>query len=348
MVTKAAREALRHVHNPLNPWHATSVELDGPAPLAEVELFEDRSRSALSKNDSPDLGFTFSVNPYRGCYHGCAYCYARPSHEQLDFGAGTDFERKLVYKPEIAALLKAAFERPSWRGDLVALSGNTDCYQPLEASLGLTRACLKVCLEYRNPVGVVTKSVLIERDLDLLADLAREAHCVVSMSVAFDDAGQARALEPHAPAPARRFRAVERLAAAGIPVGVLVAPIIPGLNDSQIPAVLEQARSAGATFAGHTLLRLPASVEEVFTHRLQLALPLRAERVLSQIRACRGGKLNEGRFGARMRGVGERWRAIASLFEAHAARLGFTRPPRVPDPTPFRRPTAGAVQLGLL
>ena len=347
MTPKAAREALRLIHNPPNPWHQGVVEHVGPPPLAVLELFEDRSRSALSKNDSPDLGFAFSVNPYRGCYHGCAYCYARPSHEQLDFGAGTDFERKLVYKPDIAALLRAAFDKPSWRGDLVAFSGNTDCYQPLESSLGLTRACLRVCLEYRNPVGIVTKSALVERDVELLAELAQATHCTVSLSIPLDDAAQARALEPHAPAPARRYKAIERLAKAGVPVGVLVSPIIPGLSDSQIPAILTQAREAGATFYGRSLLRLPGPVEEVFVHRLSLALPHRAERVMNALRECRGGKLNDTRFGARMSGVGERWKAIAALADAHAQRLGYIRAPQVPDPSPFVRPQRGGEQLAL-
>ncbi|TNF29663.1 MAG: PA0069 family radical SAM protein [Deltaproteobacteria bacterium] len=347
MTAKAAREALRLIHNPPNPWHHGVVEHVGPPPLAVLELFEDRTRSALSKNDSPDLGFAFSVNPYRGCYHGCAYCYARPSHEHLDFGAGTDFERKLVYKPDIAALLRAAFDKPSWRGDLIAFSGNTDCYQPLEASLGLTRACLKVCLEYKNPVSIITKSALVERDVELLADLAREAHCTVHLSIPFDDEAQARALEPHAPSPARRYKAIERLAKGGVPVGVMVAPIIPGLSDSQVPTILKRARDAGATFTGRSLLRLPGPVEEVFVHRLSLALPHRAERVMSALRECRGGKLDEGRFGRRMVGVGERWKAIDELAEAHARRLGYQRPPQLPDPTPFRRPHKGAKQLAL-
>ena len=347
MVTKAAREALRLIHNPPNPWHQGVVEPLGPPPVAQLEIFEDRSRSALSRNDSPDLGFAFSVNPYRGCYHGCAYCYARPSHEYLDFGAGTDFERKLVYKPDIAALLRASFDKPSWSGDVVAFSGNTDCYQPLEASLGLTRACLRVCLDYRNPVSVITKSALIERDVELLAELSREAFCTVALSIPFDDAAQARAIEPHAPAPARRYKAIERLAKAGVPVGVMLSPIIPGLNDSQLPAVLSHARDAGASYYGRTLLRLPGPVEEVFVQRLSIALPLRAERVLSQLRECRGGQLDEGRFGARMRGVGERWRAIEELVDAHARRLGYGAAPEPPTPSPFRRPRGAGQQLPL-
>jgi len=347
MVTKAAREALRLIHNPPNPWHQGVVEHVGPPPLALLEVFEDRSRSALSRNESPDLGFSFSVNPYRGCYHGCAYCYARPSHEHLDFGAGTDFERKLVYKPDIASLLRAAFDKPSWRGDVVAFSGNTDCYQPLESSLGLTRACLKVCLDYKNPVTVVTKSALVERDVELLADLAREAHCTVSLSIPFDDAAQARAIEPHAPAPARRYKAIERLAKAGVPVGVMISPIIPGLNDSQLPTVLTRAREAGASFFGRTLLRLPGPVEEVFVHRLSNLLPLKTERVLSQLRECRGGELDNPRFGARMSGTGERWRAIEELLDGHARRLGYAQPPPAPSPSPFTRPQASTEQLSL-
>lgn len=348
MVTPSAREALRKVHNPPNPWHRTMVEDLGPPPSATLEIFEDRSRSALSRNQSPDVGFEFSVNPYRGCYHGCAYCYARPTHEHLDFGAGTDFERKLVVKRDIASLLRAAFDKPTWRGDVIVLSGNTDCYQPLEASLGLTRACLQVCLSYRNPVGIITKSALVERDIDVLAALAAEAHCTVAVSLCFDDAELARAMEPGAPAPARRYKVIERLARAGVPVGLMCAPIIPGLNDSELPAVLTNARSAGAGWVGTTMLRLPGSVAEVFEHRVRTAFPLKAEKILRQIRACRGGKLTDARFGSRMKGEGERWKIVRDLVSGLESRLGYGRAPEAPTPSPFRRPgSAGAVQLAL-
>ena len=244
---------IRRVSNPPNPWRTLEVEWDGLAPEVEVEVFEDSSRTILSRNDSPDVPFRWSLNPYRGCAHGCAYCYARPGHQYLGFGAGTDFDRKLVAKPRAADLLRDAFDRPSWKGEWVVMSGVTDCYQPLEARMGLTRACLEVCREYRQPVGVITKSALVERDADLLADLHQEGAAHVVMSIPFFDADLARAVEPGAPAPARRIKAIGRLADAGVPVGVNVAPIIPGLNDDQIPAILQAAADAGASFAGHIL-----------------------------------------------------------------------------------------------
>jgi DNA repair photolyase len=338
------RRALHVVSNPPNPWHATSVDWVGEPPGTALEVFEDRSRSILAKNESPDVPFTYSINPYRGCYHGCAYCYARPTHQYLDFGAGTDFERKLVTKPAAAALLREAFQKKSWTGEMIAFSGNTDCYQPLEASLHLTRACLEVCLEHRNPVGVITKSTLIERDVDLLVALAREAHCTITISLPFWDAEVARAIEPYVPSPKRRLAVIEALAAAGLWVGVNVAPIIPGLNDHDAPTILAEARRAGARSYGVTMLRLPGPVEQVFEERLRALLPLKAERVLHQIEACRGGRRSDPRFGARMSGSGARWEVIERMIEAHAARLGFERPPRPPSPSTFRRPTPPSAQ----
>jgi len=333
-----ARQILRQVSNPPNPWSSTVVEHLGPPPEAKLEVFLDGSKTALAKNDSPDISFTWSVNPYRGCYHGCAYCYARPSHQYLDFGAGTDFERKLVVKPDVAALLRQQLEHPRWRGDLIMFSGNTDCYQPLEASWGLTRACLQVCLELRNPLGIITKSTLIERDVELIAELAREVGARVTISMPFWDPELARATEPYVPSPARRLRTIERLAAAGIPVGVNVAPIIPGLNDQDIPTILERAREAGAVHASRILLRLPGAVKDVFQERLALMLPTRAAKVMNAIREARDGKLYDARFGARHHGHGPRWRMIEDLFDATAARLGYVAPPAPPDPSPFRRP----------
>lgn len=329
---------LRAVSNPPNPWHATTIDWLGEPPGVEVTVHEDRSKSILSGNDSPDIPFRWSVNPYRGCAHACSYCYARPGHEHLDFGAGTDRERRLVVKPEAPALLRQAFEAPRWKGELVVFSGATDCYQPLEASWRLTRRCLEVCLAYRNPVSVITKGALIERDVDLLAALARDAFCSVSVSIPFFHADNARAMEPWVPTPARRLRTVETLARAGVPVGVNVSPVIPGLSDPDIPLILEAARDAGATFASTILLRLPGPVRGVFTERLRAALPDRADKVLHQIEACREGGMNEARFGHRMRGTGERWRIVEALFETTKRRLGYGDAPTVPDPSPFARP----------
>src|SRR5687767_5540341 len=224
--------------NPTNPWSTTEVEYLGEPPTIGLQVFEDHTKEILSTNDSPDVGFRYSINPYRGCQHGCAYCYARPSHEYLSFGAGTDFDRKIVVKPEAAALLRRAFDRPSWKGETVVFSGVTDCYQPLEASLRLTRACLEVCAQYRNPVGIITKAPLVERDVDVLQQLAAEARVRVNVSVPFWDKDHARAIEPYVATPERRIQTIARLSAAGIPVGVMVAPIIPGLNDEDLVRVL--------------------------------------------------------------------------------------------------------------
>lgn len=334
---------LARLDNPPNPWSTTSVDWLGEPPPARLEVYLDASREILSANDSPDLPFRFNVNPYRGCFHGCAYCYARPSHEYLSFGAGTDFERRIVVKPEAASLLRQAFDKPSWQGELIALSGNTDCYQPLEAHYRLTRACLEVCRDYTNPVGVITKSPLIERDIDVLQALAARGAVRVTMSVPFARADHARAIEPYVPPPARRIEAIRRLADAGVPVGVNVAPIIPGLNDAELPEVMERAREAGASHAAYILLRLPGPVAGIFEQRLRAALPLRAEKVLARIREVRGGEMNDARFGHRMRGEGVYADTIHALFTRTARRLGFesTRLEGVgvPNaPSPFQRP----------
>jgi DNA repair photolyase len=331
---------LRPLHNPPNPWATTAVEyLDGQAPPAGLEVYEDETRGVLSHNDSPDVGFDWSVNPYRGCFHACAYCYARPTHEYLSFGAGTDFDRKIVVKKRAAELLREAFDAPKWRGELVAFSGVTDCYQPLEATYRLTRACLEVCAEYRNPVSIITKSPLVERDVDLLQELARVARLTINVSVPFWDEEKARAIEPYVTTPARRIRTIERLSAAGLRVGVMVAPIIPGLNDEDIGDVLRAARAAGASHAGSVLLRLPGPVQEVFESRLRAALPLRAERVLRRIRETRGGKLYDATFGVRGRGEGPYAEAIAALFEQTAQKLGLATAHEPHEgSSPFRRP----------
>lgn len=314
----------RPVANPPNPWLSTEVEYLDEPPGTQLTVYEDHSKSILATNDSPDLGFRWSVNPYRGCQNACAYCYARPSHEYLGLGAGTDFDTKIVVKPRAATLLRAAFEKPSWRGELVMFSGVTDCYQPLEASYRLTRACLEVCAEYKNPVGIITKAPLVERDLDLLLELTRVARVRVMLSIPIWDKEKARAIEPYVATPERRVRTIERLAQAGVPVGVMVAPVIPGLNDGDIPRVLEAARAAGATHAGYVLLRLPGSVLPVFEERVAAALPLRAERILNRIRETRGGdKMYDARFGVRGRGQGEYAEMIGALFETTRRKLGF-------------------------
>ncbi|HTP50915.1 MAG TPA: PA0069 family radical SAM protein [Anaeromyxobacteraceae bacterium] len=327
------------VANPPNPWLAASVDWLGEPPAALPRVYADATREILSRNDSPDIPFTWSVNPYRGCGHACAYCYARPTHEYLGFGAGTDFETQIVAKLRAPELLRQAFERESWKGELVAFSGATDAWQPLEAGLRLTRRCLEVCLEYLNPVAVITKAPLVERDADLLGSLAEAGAATVSMSLPFLDPARARALEPWAASPERRLRTVERLSRSGIPVRVNVAPVIPGLNDEEIPRILEAARDAGAVGAGWLLLRLPGSVKAVFEERLRAALPERAERVLHRIRETRAGRLYDARFQVRGRGEGHYAEAIAALFEGAARKMGLRgRESTPPAPSPFRRP----------
>jgi len=279
-------------------------------------------------------------------------CYARPTHEYLDMGAGTDFDTKIVYKPRAAELLRGAFDAKSWKGELVMFSGVTDCYQPFEAKLRLTRACLEVCLEYRNPVSVISKSALIERDIDLFQQLAAEADCHVSVSLAFIDAEAARAIEPWAPAPERRLKVIEAMAKAGVPVGIMVAPIIPGLNDRDLPALLARAADAGASSAGWTLLRLPGAVAPVFEERVRAAMPLRADKILARVRDTRSGRTYDSRFHVRGRGEGRYAETIAALFDATAIRLGL-KPRHSEDedddepPTTFRRPPRRGPQLAL-
>ncbi|MEM9072736.1 MAG: PA0069 family radical SAM protein [Myxococcota bacterium] len=332
---------MRRIENPPNPFESNHLEWDGPAPPATLEIFEEQARSALSRNESPDIGFTWSLNPYRGCFHACAYCYARPSHQYLGFGAGTDFDRKLVVKTNIAELLRTALDRKHWRGETIVFSGNTDCYQPLEATYELTRACLTLCAKYRNPVGIITKSKLVRRDIDVLQALSRDARCHVAVSIPFADDSMARAIEPFASSASKRFATIRVLAEAGIRVSVSLGPMIPGLNDSQIPEILERAADAGASGAFLILIRLPKEVLPVFDARLEEAFPLRAQKVRNAIREMRGGTMYDARFGARMRGRGARWDAMRQLFEHHRRRLGLEIVQADNDePTTFRRPSA--------
>lgn len=323
---------LRRIWNPPNPYAGEHRELLGEAPLAPPKVYEDASRTVLNRVDSPDLGFHWSVNPYRGCFHGCVYCYARNTHEYLGLGAGSDFERMLFVKRDAAALLDRALRRPSWKRELIAFSGVTDCYQPLEATYGITRACLEVCVRFHNPVGIVTKSLLVRRDLDVLTRLAQRADVRVVFSIPFADEDVTRKLEPGAPTVRRRFEAMRSLSDAGIAVGIGIAPIIPGLNDSSIPELLQRARDCGARFAFRTLVRLPGSVREVFSTRLREELPERAEKIENRIRDVRGGKLSESAFGRRLVGEGVYWNAIDRLWSVWIDRLELCDRPGAPAP----------------
>ena len=294
-------------------------------PRVKTEYFVDQSRQIVTSNDSPDVPFTFSVNPYRGCEHGCSYCYARPYHEYLGLSAGLDFESKIMVKPDAPRLLEEFLRAPKWKPEAIALSGVTDCYQPAERKLLITRGCLEVLSRFGNPVGVITKSALVTRDADLLTEMASRNLARVTLSITTLDPELARRLEPRASSPARRLEAIATLAQAGIPVGVAVAPLIPGLNEHEAPAILKAAADAGATAAGFIMLRLPYGVKDIFQGWLEEHYPQRADKVLSAIRSVRGGDLTATGFGTRMTGEGPRADVLERLFAIHAERLGLNR-----------------------
>ena len=325
--------------NTPNRFERITVELD-PSALTSEELrqvpttyFEDSSKSILSKNNSPDVPFTYSVNPYRGCEHGCIYCYARPSHEYLGWSAGLDFETKILIKRNAPQLLSGAFQRPSWQPQVICLSGNTDPYQPVERRLKLARGCLEVFLRHRNPVSVITKNYLVTRDLDLLRALAQRNLAHVSISITSLRSSLARSMEPRTSAPQRRLDAVRMLADSGIPVGVMVAPIVPGLTDEEVPAILAAAARCGARRAGYVVLRLPGPVAPLFVEWLRANYPERKDKVLRRIRELRAGGITDSRFGRRMRGTGIWADMLAGLFKTTCNRLGLngTLPPLSTD-----------------
>jgi DNA repair photolyase len=310
----------------------------GEGAAAPTQVFRDTSRSVISRNDSPDIPFSVSLNPYRGCEHGCSYCYARPTHEYLGLSAGLDFERLLFAKLDAPALLAAQLATASWVPEHLALSGVTDPYQPIERRLRITRGCLEVLAAHRQPVGVITKNALVLRDADLLAELAHHGAARVTLSITTLDEDLRRRLEPRTSTAADRLRAIRTLADAGVPVGVNVAPVIPGLNDHEVPAILAAAADHGADGAGWQLLRLPGAVEAVFVDWLRAQAPLRAERVVARIRETRGGRLSDARFGSRMRGEGTYAQQLARLFEIHRRRVGLDRPSAPLSAAHFRVP----------
>jgi len=337
--------------NPPNRFESSRLEYDpddgdlDETPSPRTQLLKDSTRTIIATNDSPDIGFNASINPYRGCEHGCIYCYARPSHEYLGFSAGLDFETKIMVKEKAPELLRQTLSRANWSPQPVALSGVTDAYQPIERHLRLTRRCLEILHDFLNPVVVITKNRLVARDADLLADLAQYQASAVFLSVTTLDASLARILEPRASSPEFRLDAIRRLASAGVPVGVLVAPVIPGLTDHELPSIIASAASAGAQFAGFTPIRLPYGVAPLFEDWLERHLPARKEKVLHRIREIRGGRLNDPEFGSRMRGQGEFADLIAQMFAVACRKAGLLgRRPSL-STSSFRKP--GARQLSL-
>jgi DNA repair photolyase len=312
------------------------AEPDGPGPA--TQFFKDTARTIVTTNNSPDVGFETSINTYRGCEHGCAYCYARPTHEFLGLSAGLDFETKIFVKEDAPELLRRELSSARWQPRVLALSGVTDPYQPVERRMRLTRRLLEVLLEFRNPVAIVTKNHLVARDADLLAELARHQAAVVFLSITTLDGDLARVLEPRASQPSGRLAALAELSRAGVPTGVMVAPVIPGLTEHEMPAVLIAAAKAGASWAGYTLLRLPGAVEPLFADWLSRHAPTRKKKVLGRIRSVRAGRLNDARFGSRMRGEGLLAEQIARLFRTARQRAGLNQREIHLSTTAFRRP----------
>ncbi len=344
--------------NPPNRFERIHVESDpdldadtwGEDPAERLapttQFFDDASASILSRNDSPDVPFTFGVNPYRGCEHGCAYCYARPYHEYLGWSSGLDFETKILVKRRAPALLREALSKPSWQAEPLAFSGATDCYQPCERHFRLTRQCLEVALELRNPVGIVTKNRLITRDLDLLREFAAWNGIGVLITMTSLDPELAGRLEPRAARPAARLDTIRRLTDAGVPVGIMLAPIIPGLTDHEIPTLLQAAADAGARSASRIVLRLPHTVKTIFVDWLDTHYPTKKDRVLSRVRELRGGDLNVTEWRTRMRGEGPHADNLHNLFEVARRRAGLAPDLPALNTTAFRRP--GGTQLDLL
>jgi DNA repair photolyase len=339
--------------NPPNRFEALHYEAeDWCEPETEnrpvrTQFFRDDSQSVISYNDSPDLGFDASLNPYRGCEHGCAYCYARPTHEYLGFSAGIDFESRILVKQNAAELLAAELARRSWVPQLLVLSGVTDPYQPIERKLEITRACLRVLADFRNPVAIVSKNHLVTRDCDLLAELAAWNAARVTLSITTLDSSLARILEPRASSPSHRLEAVAKLRDARIPVGVNIAPIIPGINDHEVPRIAEAAANAGAESAAYTVIRLPLTVAPVFVAWLERHFPERKEKVLNAIRSMRQGRLNTPDFGARMRGDGPLAEQIRQIFRVSCNRAGLGEFRSELSTAAFRRILPNQMELAL-
>jgi DNA repair photolyase len=351
-VTRSSPPARGAGSNPPNRFEHLSFERDADwdpeqDPLPRTLFLRDHSSKIITSNDSPDIGFEHSVNPYRGCEHGCVYCFARPTHEYLGFSAGLDFETKIMVKEDAPKLLREELSAPGWVPKVIALSGVTDPYQPVERRLKLTRGCLEVLAEFRNPVTVVTKNNLVTRDLDLLAELAGCRAAAVFISVTTLDTELRKILEPRTSPPGARLATIGALAKAGIPTGVLVAPVIPGLTDHEVPAILEAAAAAGASFAAQATLRLPYAVAPLFEEWLARHVPEKKDKVLNRLRALRRGKLNNSEFGLRLRGEGIFAEQMARLFQVACRRAGgLDREPELSTAF-FRRPAGAQLELGL-
>jgi DNA repair photolyase len=337
--------------NPSNRFESLQVVPDPDCPPEErphprTQFLVDATETILAKNDSPDVGFAYGINSYRGCEHGCAYCFARPYHEYLGFSSGLDFETKIMVKLRAPELLREELSRPKWQPQPIAMSGATDSYQPAERQFRLSRQCLQVCAEFRQPIIIITKNALVTRDLDVLTELAHYQCISVNISVTSLDADLAGRLEPRASRPKARLQAIRELSAAGVPVGVLVAPVIPGLTDHEMPSILEAAAEAGAKRAGYVLLRLPYAVKDVFTQWLDDHEPTKKSRILDRLRQLSGGKLYRHDWGKRMTGDGIMADQLRQVFEINARRLGLDREHSELSTAHFRRP--GGEQLTLL
>ena len=352
---KNALKGRGSLSNPAGRFDRTGIEAvdDGWVPEEAPEsvatsVAPDRARGVISTNDSPDIGFDQSINPYRGCEHGCIYCYARPSHAYLGLSPGLDFETKLFYKQDAAKVLEAELSHPRYVCKPIMLGANTDPYQPVERRLQVTRSILAVLAKCRHPVSIVTKGVLVARDIDLLAELARQNLTSVVMSLTTLDVEVKRTLEPRAASPQARLKIMRQLAEAGVPTGVLVAPVIPAITDHETESILEAAKDAGARMAGYVLLRLPYEVKDLFREWLAQHYPQRASHVMSLVRDARGGRDNDPNFGTRMRGTGPYAEILRNRFKLAARRLGLDSSRNVAlETTHFRQPGPAGSQLQL-
>jgi len=337
-------------NNPANRFEKIQIEPDADwnpeeNPLPRTQFLRDRTSTIISYNDSPDVGFEASVNPYRGCEHGCIYCYARPFHEYLGFSSGLEFETKIMVKEDAPKLLREELSSRKWTPKVIGMSGVTDCYQPVERKLKLTRGCLEVLAEFRNPVAIVTKNNLVTRDIDVLARLAAVNAVAVFVSLTTLDTELRKVMEPRTSPPAARVAAIRALSEAGIPVGVLHAPIIPGLTDHEIPSLVAAAVEAGAKYAGYVVLRLPYAVAPMFEQWLSQHFPQKKEKVLNRIRSIRGGKLNHSQFGLRMRGNGIFADQIDSLFDVAVRKAGIAGNRPNLSTAAFQRPAGNQLSL---